>query len=131
MTTDTPRTDAEALKWGPYEGVPNVVIPAHFARDLERELTAMQEEKETFLAPLLAHGQLEAKLKAMQEERDGAKAALAESEARCAVLVETLQGLAEYWNGSSNERAMSDACQHTVDVCEEVLSSLHTRSKEE
>ena len=100
MTTDTPRTDTEALKWGPYEGVPNVVIPVHFARDLEREL------------------------RAMQEERDGAKAALAESEARCAVLVETLQGLAEYWNGSSNERAMSDACQHTVDVCEEVLSSI-------
>ena len=38
--SDTPRTDAEALKWGPHDGVMNVVVPAYFARELERELSA-------------------------------------------------------------------------------------------
>lgn len=41
--SDTPRTDAEALKWGPHEGVPNVVIPAYFARQLERELASAHD----------------------------------------------------------------------------------------
>lgn len=40
---NTPRTDAEALKWGPYEGVPSVILPVHFARQLETELAAAQE----------------------------------------------------------------------------------------
>ena len=41
--SDTPRTDAEALKWGPHEGVMNVVLPAHFARALERENAKLRE----------------------------------------------------------------------------------------
>lgn len=36
--SDTPRTDAAALEWGPHEGVMNVIIPTDFARTLEREL---------------------------------------------------------------------------------------------
>lgn len=38
--SDTPRTDTEALKWGPHDDVMNVVIPADFARELERDLGA-------------------------------------------------------------------------------------------
>lgn len=40
----TPRTDAEALKWGPYEGQMNIVIPAEFARQLEREVNALHAQ---------------------------------------------------------------------------------------
>lgn len=45
-TLPTPLTDAEALKWGPYEGVMNVVLPADFARSLERSLIESQARVE-------------------------------------------------------------------------------------
>ncbi len=44
--SDTPRADAEALKWGPYEGQMNIVLPTSFARQLERELAAVSEERD-------------------------------------------------------------------------------------
>ena len=46
--SDTPRTDAEALKWGPREGVKNITVPTYFAEDLERELAEARRDAERY-----------------------------------------------------------------------------------
>lgn len=82
---ETPRTDAEALKWGPHEGVMNVVIPASFARTLELELQAAQgrvEELERGYAELYddAQSKLTAKCFENTELRTQLEAAKGDAE---------------------------------------------------
>lgn len=43
--------------------------------------------------------------------------------ARCVIMENALQEIKEYWNGSRNERAMHDACEHNVRIAESALAA--------
>jgi hypothetical protein len=45
-------------------------------------------------------------------------------EKRLAIAVAALQSISEYWNGSSNERAMTDACEHNRNAAAEALAQI-------
>ena len=65
------------------------------------------EDIATALACLQGYAQLQREQEAVEQERNQA--------------VALIRHLGEYWNGSANERAMQDACEHIQDECAEFL----------
>jgi uncharacterized protein YlxW (UPF0749 family) len=40
------------------------------------------------------------------------------------IMREALEHIAEYWNRDNNEKAMEDACWHTIETAEEALAEI-------
>lgn len=83
---------------------------------------------ETDAAILESRGQwsfaLRAKMEQLERERDGARAEIEAMREAIKEAHDTFVNLSEYWNKDQNEKAMADACWHTVETSLDALDKL-------
>ena len=101
--SDTPRTDTESFyphdsKWK--------VCDADCARQLERELNAANDYNQE-----------------IRERNEWLNDKIDAANDRIKRLEEALTSIGEYWNRDNNERAMENACWHSINTASEALKS--------
>ena len=112
----------------------NKIIDLHRALDAEREQSLRHVETAMALRQQLAT--LQAQQNGVQQKYwqlvndfndqkimlDDTQAQLRQVEGERDRLRDVLQEIAEYWNGSANELAMRDACEHVRDLADAALT---------
>jgi hypothetical protein len=83
---------------------------------------------ETDAAILESHGHwsfaLRAKMEKLELERNAARAEVEAMREAIREAHDTFVNLSEYWNKDQNEKAMADACWHTVETSLDALAKL-------